>query len=438
MKIPLYGDQTLLALQNFPISGWTIPSELIHALALIKEKAADVNGALGQIPKSHAGAIARAARKIKAGKYDVHFPVDVFQTGSGTSTNMNMNEVIATLATGARLRVHPNDHVNKGQSSNDTFPSAVQIGAAIKIRRELIPALQSLRSELVRKSRRFHGIIKTARTHLMDAVPIRLGAEFAGYASLLQLAIGSLRNSSNALRILPLGGTAVGTGLNTHPRFASRVIAKLRKETGIGFAKTTDHVALQSCPLAFLGLSSALREVALVLNKIADDIRLMASGSVAGLNEITLPSLQPGSSIMPGKVNPVLCESVMQVSMYIEGADVTVHAGLKQGSQFELNTALPVIAQSLFVSMRLLTNVARIFTEKCVMGIEANKNVIEHRTDRNPMLVTPLASIIGYDLAAAIVREAAAEGKTIAEIASKRTEIPSAELKKLLDPAQMV
>ncbi len=438
MKARLYGDQTRLALRNFPISGWTVPSEVIHALALIKEHAAVVNGELGEIPKSYSRAIARAAREVKGGKHGDQFPVDVFQTGSGTSTNMNMNEVLAALASGGGLPIHPNDHVNKGQSSNDTFPSAIQIGAALKIRRELIPALGSLRKELLIKGRQFHRIIKTARTHLMDAVPIRLGAEFTGYAALLEHAAGSLEEALSRLRMLPLGGTAAGTGLNAHPKFAGRVIARLSKETRFRFVKATNYVAAQSCPLALLSSSSALRATAAALSKIADDIRFMASGPVAGFNELRLPALQPGSSIMPGKVNPVLCESVKQVGMYLEGADATVQAGLKQGSQFELNTALPVMAHSLFVSMRLVTNVVLVFAEKCVMGIEANEDVIRDRTKRNPMLVTSLASIVGYDTAASIVTEAAKEGKTIAEVAEKRTGLSRNKLKKLLDPRRML
>lgn len=433
-----YGKQTKLAMENFPISGWTVPFELLHALALIKEHAAIVNGELGEIPGGHAKAIARAAREVKDQKHHDQFPVDVFQTGSGTSTNMNMNEVLASLASTAKRKVHPNDHVNRCQSSNDTIPSAIQIGAAMKVQYDLLPVLAQLRKDLTKKAREFRYVIKTARTHLMDAVPMYLGDEFAGYAALIAHSEQTLKEVLPKLCVLPLGGTAAGTGLNAHPRFTVRVYPRLKKETQLPLLEAPNHVAAQSCPLALLSLSSALRELATALTKIANDIRHMSSGPVAGLQELQLPTLQPGSSIMPGKVNPVLCESVLQVSMYVEGADATVQAGVKQGSQYELNTAYPVIAQSLFMSMRLITTVSEIFGEQYIRAVDANDHVLRAYTERNPMLVTALAPMIGYDAAAKIAKEAIEQEEPIVDVAMRHTGMPERKLRKLLDPKKMV
>ncbi len=434
----LYGPQTSLAIRNFPVSGWMMPEELLRALALIKEKAAIANGELGVIPPVHAQAIAGAARRIIAGGYADQFPVDVFQTGSGTSTNMNMNEVLAALASTRTRRVHPNDHVNQCQSSNDVVPSAIQLACLLEIRDVLLPSLLLLERELRRKARAFRGIVKTARTHLMDAVPVRLGDEFSSYASLLTQARAVLEDAQRALRILPLGGTAAGTGLNAHPSFAPRTIALLRKETGFRLREAGDHVAAQSCPMALLACSSALRQVGAALTKTAGDIRLMASGPVCGLAELELPPLQAGSSIMPGKVNPVLCESVLQVAMEVAGADATVHAGLAVGSQFELNTAMPVMAHALLRSIRLLANVSRIFAEKCVRGITANVQLLHDRGLRNPILVTALAPRIGYDRAAAIAKEALRTGESLIAVALRRTGIPEGELRNILAPERML
>ncbi len=429
----LYGPQTELAVENFPISGWTMPTELIFALAMIKKHAATANGDFKKITRGHAKAIASAAEKVQKGKYNDQFPVDVFQTGSGTSTNMNMNEVIATLASISTRKVHPNDHVNQCQSSNDTIPTAIQIACALKVSDEFIPALEKLRVTLLKKAKQFHPIIKTARTHLMDAVPVRLGDEFAAYAALIEQSIKKLKSSQDELGKLPLGGTAAGTGMNAHPSFAKKVIARMGKETGLALSEAKNHIAAQSCPLALLSLSSALRETGIALAKIANDIRWMGSGPTAGLNELQLPALQPGSSIMPGKVNPVLCESVLQVNMYVTGADATVHAGIRDGSAFEMNTAYPIIAQSLLMSLRLLTNVTKQFDKKCVSGLKANKEVIADRMARNPMLATALAPQIGYDAAAKIAKEAMEKNQTILEVALRRAGLSETKLKKILD-----
>ncbi|MEK7136980.1 MAG: class II fumarate hydratase, partial [Patescibacteria group bacterium] len=410
-------------MESFPISGWTMPQSFLRALALVKEHAAIVNGELGVIEGDIARALAIAAQEVKAGKHGKEFPVDVFQTGSGTSTNMNMNEVIASLAEELllgegerRVRgvrgnrrnrgVHPNDHVNAGQSSNDVIPTSLQIAAALKVRDVLIPALMHLQSELRRKAKEFHPIVKTGRTHLMDAVPVRLGAEFESYATLLGSCTYEFEHVMKKLCILPLGGTAVGTGMNAHPEFAKRVIAKMAKETKLPFSEAADHCAAQSCPLACLSLSSALKQCAVALTKIANDIRLMASGPVAGLCELELPALQAGSSIMPGKVNPVLCESVLQVAAWVVGADATVTAAIAQGSNFELCTSYPLLASKILTSIRLLANASEAFAKKCIHGLKANKKVIAERLAHNPMLATALAPLIGYDAAANIAKEA--------------------------------
>ena len=437
-KRALYGTQTKLAIENFPVSGIRMPGELIAAIALIKEHAALVNGELGLIPKASAHAVADAARSISEGKHADQFPIDVFQTGSGTSTNMNVNEVIATLASNPRCRIHPNDDVNRCQSSNDVIPSAIQIACALAVRSHLLPSLALLRRAFLRKARAFRGVVKIARTHLMDAVPVSLGAEFASYAALVAHAERRLKSAVSELSVLPLGGTAAGTGLNAHPSFAPRTIARLRRATKLPLREATDHIAAQSCPLAFASLSGALKETALALGKAANDIRLMGSGPGAGLCEIFLPTLQPGSSIMPGKVNPVLCESVLQVGMEAPGADATVTSALAQGSTFELNVALPVIAHALLSVIDHLANVSTLFAEKCVAGIRANSALLQERAMRNPMLATALNERIGYDKAAEIVKEALRTKETILEVALRRTSLKHDELEELLDPRKMI
>ena len=446
MPRPLYGSHTRKALENFPVSGWEMHSEFIRVLALIKEHAARVNGELREISKAHAQAIAAAASLIKKGKHLDQFPVDVFQTGSGTSTNMNMNEVIAGIVNGENNEkgemgkgkwelVHPNDHVNRGQSSNDIIPTAMQISVALEARDRLIPALTLLVKELSKKEKEFSSIIKIGRTHLMDAVPVRLGDEFQSYASLLVQAIHSVTQGIEMLSNLPLGGTAVGTGINAHPKFAGKVIAALAKETGLPLEETEDHIAAQSCPLAAKVMSSALAGVAIALTKMANDIRLMGSDSIG---ELILPVLQAGSSIMPAKVNPVLCEGVEQVAIKVAGSDSIITQCLMQGSRFELNTCLPLIAEELLISIRLLTNVSHLFAEKCIRGIKANTKNIKDRLERSAMLATALAPEIGYEKAAEIAKEALKTGETILEVAARSTKIPLVKLKKLFDPNLMV
>ena len=446
MPRPLYGSHTRKALENFPVSGWEMPSEFIRVLALIKEHAARVNGELREISKAHAQAIAAAASLIKKGKHLDQFPVDVFQTGSGTSTNMNMNEVIAGIVNGENNEkgemgkgkwelVHPNDHVNRGQSSNDIIPTAMQISVALEARDRLIPALTLLVKELSKKEKEFSSIIKIGRTHLMDAVPVRLGDEFQSYASLLVQAIHSVTQGIEMLSNLPLGGTAVGTGINAHPKFAGKVIAALAKETGLPLEETEDHIAAQSCPLAAKVMSSALAGVAIALTKMANDIRLMGSDCIG---ELILPALQAGSSIMPAKVNPVLCEGVEQVAIKVAGSDSIITQCLMQGSRFELNTCLPLIAEELLISIRLLTNVSHLFAEKCIRGIKANTKNIKDRLERSAMLATALAPEIGYEKAAEIAKEALKTGETILEVAARSTKIPLVKLKKLFDPNLMV
>jgi len=438
MQKPLYGTQTTLAIGNFPISGIAMPASLIRALALIKGHAAVVNGELGLTKTSLSKAIFDAADTIASGEHADQFPIDIFQTGSGTSTNMNMNEVIATLASRGAVRVHPNDHVNKCQSSNDVIPSTIQLACALAVRDDLLPSLMLLQKTLKKKAREFHGIVKTGRTHLMDAVPLRLGDEFSSYASLLDHSIQRLQEALKRLCILPLGGTAVGTGINAHPQFARLVIARLKKVTKLPLSEAVNHVAAQSCPLAFLSLSSALKETSTAMTKMANDIRLMGSGPVAGLAEIFLPALQAGSSIMPGKVNPVLCESVLQVGMEIVGTDATVQAALAIGSQFELNTAMPITAHVLLSSINHLANVTKLFSEKCIAGITANRKLIADRAARNPMLATALNDLIGYDQSALIAKEAMATGETIFEVAKRRTKISGENLKKTLGLKKML
>jgi fumarate hydratase class II len=415
-----------------------MPDELIGALALIKEEAARVNGALGLLSARGATAIANAAHSIREGKYRNQFPVDVFQTGSGTSTNMNMNEVIATLASTCGERIHPNDHVNLCQSSNDVIPTAIQLACALMLREKLLPSLLLLERVYRRKAREFSSVVKTARTHLMDAVPVTLGSEFSSYASLASQAHKRLGDAMGDLCVLPLGGTAAGTGLSAHPQFAPRVIRNLKRVTKLPLREASDHIAAQSCPLVLLSLASALKEAAVAVGKGASDIRLMGSGPVAGLREIRIPPLQAGSSIMPGKVNPVLCESVLQVAMEAVGTEATVHAALAQGSIFELNTALPITAHTLLSTMHHLANVVVLFAEKCVAGIKANTDLLAERAGRNPMLATALGAVIGYDRAAAIAEEAMGTGETILEVAKRRTRVPEKRLREILDLRNML
>jgi fumarate hydratase class II len=410
----LWGGETARAVENFPISGETVPISVIHWLARIKAAAAAVNGELGLLPRRTASRIELAAGEIVAGKHDQQFPIDVFQTGSGTSTNMNVNEVVASLAGGG---VHPNDHVNLGQSSNDVFPSAVHLAALEVAETELLPALQQLERAFARKARTFQNIVKAGRTHLMDAVPVTLGQEFAGYAA--QVALGSERVRAALVHVgqIPLGGTATGTGLNTHPRFAEKVRTRLRRESGLRqIAAPLDRFEAQANRDALVELSGALKVIAVSLAKIAGDLALMGSGPRAGIGEILLPELQKGSSIMPGKVNPVIPEVVLQISAQVIGNDTAITVAGLQG-QFELNVRVPLIARNLLQSLQLLSAGARVFAEKCVAGIEVNKAGADASAGATLAAATALNGAIGYDRATVIVRKATASGRPLREVA---------------------
>jgi len=410
----LWGGETAKAVENFPISGEPVPVEVVRWLARVKGASAAVNGELGLLSKRSATRIERAAREIAGGAHDGQFPIDVFQTGSGTSTNMNANEVIANLAGEG---IHPNDHVNMGQSSNDVFPSAVHLAALDVAQNELLPALKLLERSFARKSKSFQNVVKSGRTHLMDAVPVTLGQEFGGYAA--QIALGIERVSSALVHVgqIPLGGTATGTGLNTHPRFAERVRARLRKESGLKqIAGPLDPFEAQANRDALVELSGALKVIAVSLTKIAGDLALMGSGPRAGIGELFLPELQKGSSIMPGKVNPVIPEVVLQVSAQVIGNDTAITIGGLQG-QFELNVRIPLIARNLLSSLRLLSATATVFAEKCVDGIKVNRAGTDASAGATLAVATALNGAIGYDKATEIVKAATASGRPLREVA---------------------
>ncbi len=438
-----YGANTMRAKLNFPISDLRLPRGFIRAIGLIKQQAALVNRELGLIREDLAGAIIRASQDVIDGALDSEFIVDVFQTGSGTSTNMNANEVIANRAIellggvrGSRTPVHPNDHVNLGQSSNDVIPTAIQVAAAVSIHEDLIPALRTLEASLLRKSEEFWPVIKTGRTHLQDATPIRLGQEFLGYAGQVERARRRCDEAIATLAELPLGGTAVGTGVGTDPAFPPKVIALLAADLGIPFRETDNHFSGQSTLDAVVAASGALRGVAVAMYKIANDIRLLGFGPRAGIAEIAIPVVQPGSSIMPGKVNPVICESVTMVAAQVIGNDATVAFCGAAGSLLELNVMMPVAAYDLLQSASLLAASARNLATQCVDGITATENG-PAMVERGLMLCTALAPVIGYDAAAAIAKEAYATGRTVREVARERTDLDEAELTRLLDAEAM-
>ncbi|HLZ38042.1 MAG TPA: class II fumarate hydratase [Mycobacteriales bacterium] len=412
--------QTQRAVENFPVSGQRLERAHIKALAQIKAAAAAVNAELGVIDKDLADAIVEAARDVAAGDWDAHFPVDVFQTGSGTSSNMNMNEVLATLA-GERLGrpVHPNDHVNASQSSNDTFPSSIHLAATDAVLGDLIPALEHLASALEAKAGEFGEIVKSGRTHLMDATPVTLGQEFGGYAAQVRLGVERLRASLPRLAELPLGGTAVGTGINTPPGFPQRVIALLRETTGLPLTEARNHFEAQGARDGLVETSGQLRTIAVSLYKISNDLRWMGSGPRAGLAEIALPDLQPGSSIMPGKVNPVVPEAVCMVCAQVIGNDAAVAFGGSAGN-FELNVMLPMLARNLLESVRLLAAVSRLLADRCVAGITAHVDRCREYAESSPSIVTPLNRYVGYEEAAKIAKQALAERKTIREVVVER------------------
>jgi fumarate hydratase class II len=442
MEVPasaLYGASTQRAVLNFPISGTRLPPRLIHALGLIKKAAAETNAELGLLDPELAASIAEAAGEIAAGLHDTQFPVDIYQTGSGTSTNMNVNEVIAGRCDQRAVAVHPNDHVNLGQSSNDTFPAAIHVAAAQEIRNRLVPALESLASALELKSRAFHGVLKIGRTHLMDATPVRLGQEFGGWARQVRLAVTRAWKAVDALVELPLGGTAVGSGLNTHPDFAGKAIARLAEATGIAFREADNHFEAQSAKDACVEAHGQLATIAVSLHKIACDVRLLASGPRCGLGEIRLPATQPGSSIMPGKVNPVMAESVTMVAARVAGNQTTI-AWCGAGGFLELNVSMPLLAACLLESISLLGNAAAAFGERCVAGIQADEKRCNELIELSLSMVTALVPRIGYDRAAAIAKESVASGRTVREICEARLDelgLTATELAGLLDAARM-
>jgi fumarate hydratase class II len=409
----LWGGETMKAVENFPVSGEPIPASVARWLGRIKAAAARVNSELGLLDAEKAERIAAAGDRIAAGELDDQFPIDVFQTGSGTSSNMNANEVMAALAGEG---VHPNDDVNMGQSSNDVFPSAVHLAALDRLTNDLLPALAALAQALEAKAEEFADLVKSGRTHLMDAVPVTLGQEFGGYGAQVRQGIARVESTLERLGQIPLGGTATGTGLNTHPEFAERVRARLSDETGLTILPPADPFEAQAARDALVEASGALKVVAVSLTKIANDIRLMGSGPRAGLAEIALPELQKGSSIMPGKVNPVMPEVVTQVAAQVIGNDTAITVGGMQG-HFELNVFVPVIARNLLDSIRLLASAARLFAEKCVEGIEPNRENLERYAELTLSAATALNPYVGYDKASEIVREAAASGRSLREVA---------------------
>ena len=446
IKVPAdayYGASTERARQNFPISNLRLPRRFIRALAQIKGAAALVNTELALLEARLANPIQQAAEEVEEGKFDRDFVVDVFQTGSGTSTNTNANEVIANRANeilghplGSRQPVHPNDHVNRCQSSNDVIPSAMQLSALVAIHEELLPALNYLKDVLDKKAKEFMPVVKTGRTHLQDATPIRLGQEFLGYAGQVERSVERVRRTAEELAELPLGGTAVGTGINAHPEFAERVCAHLSRRAGVAVRETDNHFQAQATLDAVLSAAGALRGVAVSLWKIGNDLRWFASGPRAGLGEITLPEVQPGSSIMPGKINPVIIESMTMAVAKVLGNDQTIVVAAQSGSIFELNLMMPVAAFCLLQTIALLAASTQNLARQCIAGIKA--------TDRGPqlveqglMLATALVPAIGYDAAARIAKEALTTGKTIREIARERTKLSAPELDRLLDPARM-
>ncbi len=424
----LWGGETRKAVSNFQVSGEPIPVAVVHWLGRIKAAAARVNAELGLLDSGLAERVAAAADEVAEGRHDDQFPIDVFQTGSGTSSNMNANEVIASLA---GEDVHPNDHVNMGQSSNDVFPSAVHLAALDRTVHELLPALEQLGDSLAAKSAEFADVVKAGRTHLMDAVPITLGQEFGGYAAQVREGAERVRGTLERLGKIPLGGTAVGNGLNTHPDFAAAVRARLAGESGLTISAPADPFEAQANRDGLVEASAALRGLAVSLTKIANDLRLMGSGPRAGLAEIFIPELQKGSSIMPGKVNPVIPEVVCQVSAQVIGNDAAIAVGGMQGT-FELNVQIPMMARNLLQSIALLSSTCRLFAEKCVDGIEANREVCERHGEATLAMATALNPYIGYDRGAAIVKEAAESGRTLREVAREHG-VDDATLDKALD-----
>ena len=446
MQIPddaYYGAQTQRAVENFPISGITISKSMIQALGKIKRSAAIVNHELGLLDDDRKNAIVQAADEIIEGKLDSQFPVDIYQTGSGTSSNMNCNEILSNRASeimggkiGAKDPVHPNDHVNLGQSSNDVIPTAIHIAANTMLEEELIPALQNLANELDKKATAFSDIVKIGRTHLQDATPITLGQEFSGYAQMVKNGIKRIQNAQGFLSELALGGTAVGTGINTKAQFGTHMAKEITRFTGITFVEASNHFEAQGAQDAAVETSGALKTVAVSLSKIANDIRWLGSGPRAGLGELILPAVQPGSSIMPGKTNPVICEAMIQTCAQVIGNDLAITIG-GQGGVFELNLMLPLIAHNLTNSITILSNGTIVFTEKLIIGLKANKEKCAGYIEGSLAMCTSLAPVIGYDKAADIAYKAYNSGKTVREIAIEENVLDKDKLNELLDPLSM-
>jgi fumarate hydratase class II len=446
MEVPdsaYYGAQTQRAIENFSVSGITIPKSMIRALGMIKRSAAVVNHDLGNLDGPRRDAIIESADEVISGKFDDQFLVDVFQTGSGTSSNMNTNEIIANRASeimggvvGSREPVHPNDHVNYGQSSNDVIPTSIHVATNIEIEKSLIPTLELLADSLAKKANEFDSIVKIGRTHLQDATPIRLGQEFSGYVQQIRNGITRLKNSQGLLSELAQGGTAVGTGINTHKEFGSRIAKELSTLSGVKFVEAANHFEAQAAQDAAVETSGALKTLAVSLSKIANDIRWLGSGPRAGLGELTLPAVQPGSSIMPGKVNPVICESMIQVCAQVIGNDTAITIG-GMGGVFELNLMLPVIAHNLLQSIHILNGACKMFKVNLVDNLEANEKACADYIEGSLAMCTSLAPVIGYDKAAHLAHVAYETGKTVHEVAMEENVLPEDELNRLLDPRSM-
>ena len=436
LKVPadaLYGAQTQRAVDNFPISGLRLPRAFIRALGLIKAAAAEANLSLGHLRKGQAAAIRKAALAVADGQFDDQFPIDVFQTGSGTSTNMNANEVIAHLAGKGGTKVHPNDHVNYGQSSNDVIPTAIHVSATLTASEQLLPALKHLRKTIDRRARELRNVPKTGRTHLMDAMPVTFGQELSGWAAQIDASIERIEDSLKRMRRLPQGGTAVGTGINADPKFGPAVARELKKLTGVRFDSAENYFEGMSGQDAAVELSGQLKALATALMKIANDLRWMNSGPLAGLGEIELPPLQPGSSIMPGKVNPVIPEATAMVAAQVIGNDAAITIGGQSGN-FQLNVMLPLIAHNLLQSIGLLANVSTLLADKAIAGFKVNTARVKEALDKNPILVTALNPVIGYEKGAATAKKAYKEKRPIMDVALETTGLSKDELKKLLDP----
>ncbi len=442
MRVPedaLYGAQTQRAVENFPISGQRFDRRFIQALGLVKKSAAEINVELGFVDGDIGDAIIEAADEVIAGDLDDHFVLDIYQTGSGTSTNMNANEVVAHRATqllASDRSVHPNDHVNFGQSSNDVIPTSIHISARVAIAEELLPALEHMRAALAEKAEAFDGIVKSGRTHLMDATPVRLGQEFAGYAAQVAKGVERVRAAGAELEELALGGTATGTGINTHPEFAGKTIARIAAATGISFREADDHFEAQGAKDAAVSTAGALNTVATSFMKIADDIRWLGSGPTSGLHEIELPAIQPGSSIMPGKVNPVMSEAMMMVCARVMGNHTTITIAGSRGN-FELNVMMPVLTHALLESITLLANIARAFTDRCVLGIEPNEERVRELLEKNPSIATALNPHIGYDAASVVAKESAARGMSVRDVVREKGLLSEDQIDRALDVRSM-